>query len=300
MILHAGGNTPEAKTVVVLGVARSGTSMVAKVLENLGVFMGHEKDEAVFEDLQIARMLEGPFDKKNLKLFIEDRNQRYVNWGFKRPIAYRYFFKYADYFRNLHYVVPFRDMLAIAQRNSTTLNANFFRCLEQSNREYNELIRFVIANEKPMLLFSYEKALIKKEEFVNLLVRFLGISPSEEMIGQALASIEFDNHKYLISTRIDRFEGLLESYRKGRVTGWAKCFYSDTPIMLDIIVNGHIVKTFEASLFRKDLKKLNIGHGQYGFHEAVGTFLVKGENTIRVAFHHNQKDIDGSPLVISS
>ena len=45
------------KTVVVLGVARGGTTMVASVLQSLGVFMG-DKLGPVLEDVTLSRAVE--------------------------------------------------------------------------------------------------------------------------------------------------------------------------------------------------------------------------------------------------
>ena len=48
----------DQKTIVIFGVARSGTSMVAAVLDTLGIFLGDKKDDIFFEDIQISNILE--------------------------------------------------------------------------------------------------------------------------------------------------------------------------------------------------------------------------------------------------
>ncbi|MDQ3797346.1 MAG: hypothetical protein M3294_07255, partial [Pseudomonadota bacterium] len=49
---------PVEKTVIVLGVARGGTSMVAGALSKLGVYMGDAITGVVFEDLTLSRAVE--------------------------------------------------------------------------------------------------------------------------------------------------------------------------------------------------------------------------------------------------
>jgi hypothetical protein len=43
------------RTFIVTGLHRSGTSLVASVLQQAGVFMGRQINDAVFEDEEMAR-----------------------------------------------------------------------------------------------------------------------------------------------------------------------------------------------------------------------------------------------------
>jgi hypothetical protein len=210
------------KTIVILGVARSGTSMVAKVLEQLGVFMGQNRDQAVFEDVQIARILEGNFKKQELLDLIEERNSKYDIWGFKRPGALNYITKYSSYFRNIHFIIPFRDILAIAQRNKLSMKMDFMKSLRRANSQYLNVIDLVATSQNPYLLFSYEKSLTKKKEFVYSLIEFLEIDPSEDLIEKAISSIEVDCHNYLLSSRVKGDDGNFKVGGNQTIFGWVK------------------------------------------------------------------------------
>jgi hypothetical protein len=196
--------------------------MVAKVLEQLGVFMGQIRDHAVFEDVQIAEILEGNFRKQELHTFIEERNCEYDIWGFKRPGALNYISKYSSQFRNIHFIIPFRDILAIAQRNKLSMKMDFMKSLRSANKQYINVIDLVTTTQNPCLLFSYEKSLTKKREFVNSLIEFLEIEPSDELIEKAISSIEVDCNNYLLSSRVKGVDDNFNVVRKQTMFGWAK------------------------------------------------------------------------------
>jgi hypothetical protein len=87
------------KTIIVVGIPRSGTSMVASALECMGVFMGQYIDQAVYEDIAIAHALESG-DLPKLEGLIESRNRSHRVWGFKRPTAFKIMESFVQYFRN--------------------------------------------------------------------------------------------------------------------------------------------------------------------------------------------------------
>src|SRR5688572_21236041 len=103
-------------TVIVVGLPRSGTSMIAAVLRALDVYIGTEIDGAVFEDRQFAAALASGHPEELARL-IDERNAAHAIWGFKRPEAYRQLELLIPLCRNPRVIVTFRDILAIALRN---------------------------------------------------------------------------------------------------------------------------------------------------------------------------------------
>src|SRR5689334_8921346 len=80
-------NQPTAErgcTFVVTGLQRSGTSLVAAILQTAGVFIGSEINDVVFEDEAMARILVSG-DTTALRQLIAQRNANYPVWGFKYP-----------------------------------------------------------------------------------------------------------------------------------------------------------------------------------------------------------------------
>jgi len=80
----------------------------------------------------------------------------------------------------------------------------------------------VTSTQNPCLLFSYEKSLTKKKEFVNSLIEFLEIEPSEESIENAISSIEVDCNNYLLSSRVKGVDENFKVVRKQTIFGWVK------------------------------------------------------------------------------
>ncbi|MBN2342326.1 MAG: hypothetical protein JXX29_15480 [Deltaproteobacteria bacterium] len=283
------------KTVIVLGVARSGTSMVAKVLAELGVFMGSERNNVVYEDTEIAALMEEEFDKKKLKDLIHQRNAAHSIWGFKRPPAVRYIHKFEKYFTNVHYVIPFRDIMAISQRNVLSMEIDAMKSIKLAIRRNDELMQFVRKVKRPCFLFSYEKAITKKQKFVSGLAEFLDISLAEEALNNALNCIQPDDPQYLDSSRRNTHMATIHASSNNilgnlggiqfqkEAYGWARCIDSDEPVVLHIWVNQNKVAEILADQFREDLQSRFSTNGKHGFRFDLSSVLSPGiENVVRV------------------
>ena len=80
---------PVKRTLIVTGIARSGTSLVATLLKEAGIFMGDFMHDVVNEDAQILELMRRR-DLPTLKALIEDRNAHHAQWGFKLPNLHVY------------------------------------------------------------------------------------------------------------------------------------------------------------------------------------------------------------------
>jgi hypothetical protein len=117
----------EERTVIVLGMPRGGTSMVAGSLRLLGVPMGDRLEPSNQEDLDILDLVASlqplygedgkpiteNFDR--LRALIAGRNEERPFWGWKDPNAHVYISELMPVLRNPHFVVVFRDHFAAAQ-----------------------------------------------------------------------------------------------------------------------------------------------------------------------------------------
>ncbi|MBN2529361.1 MAG: hypothetical protein JXR76_23435 [Deltaproteobacteria bacterium] len=284
-VLRKDAATDEPITVIVIGMERSGTSMVAKMLENMGVYMGTQRDLAVYEDVEIANLLEQKkVDRQKLQSLINKRNETYGTWGFKRPSAINYIRKFEKYFRNIHYVVPFRDLMAIANRHVISVDSNLMHKMKFVNRRYTQIIKFIDKSKHPCMVFSYEKALVKDIEFITSLANFLNLPLSDDLTQRAKAAIQVDSRLYLKSTRTNRVAGnVMDVGRDGIVSGWAKQTNSMQPVSLEIWVNQKKVCEVEASDPRPDLTGQNMGDGRFGFRVDIQSHLEPGKiNTVAI------------------
>jgi hypothetical protein len=194
------------KTVVVLGAFRGGTSMVARVLQNLGVFMGDafappDAEYETAEDCEFQTLLHRPdlLTQSNilpneiteeeigsLRALIEKRNREHRLWGWKYPgsVMWCLHANLEGYLRNPHFITVFRDPLAVFQHELDKSRTKPARVRSRSGRsfswvgsQYQGLIEHVVRSNSPHLLVSYERAVVGdesvKESLVDSLIEFL-------------------------------------------------------------------------------------------------------------------------------
>ena len=107
------------KTVVATGIVGSGTTMMAGVLEILGIPMvGEQHNRRMWEDKEISLNLK---NKQKLESIIAKRNETHKIWGFKYPNLNKYFDMLSTMLINPCFLVIFRDPVAIFYKKSGTL-----------------------------------------------------------------------------------------------------------------------------------------------------------------------------------
>ena len=188
----------EPRTVIVVGLGRSGTTMIARNLDALGVNMGRDPSSSVMEDVEIAQALERR-DTDEIRYLIALRNKRFASWGFKRPRLYATICQFLPYFRNPCVISPIRDPLAVAIRNNQSIGADFEESLVRSGTLNSNLIKHMLALSVPTMLVSYEKALTHQEEYLSSLANFVGIENPN--IKRAQSTIENGAPQYLRGSR---------------------------------------------------------------------------------------------------
>jgi len=291
-------------TAVVFGVARSGTSMITMILRELGVHMGEELSNAVLEDHSVFTKLEGTPELESFSKLVEERNAKYDVWGWKRPEAVKYVDLFEPLIRNPKYIITFRDILAIAMRNSISVNANLKRNLIKTHKNgYRRIIQLIEETTVPSLLISYEKALNNKENVVYNIIDFLKINPNQDQIRNAINSIEPNRKEYIANTLApavnpEKFVGNIDYCRDGKVHGWAKQKSSKKPIELNIYVDDILIQKVSASMYREDLKKSGLGEGNHGFDSDISSLIESNnqEKILRVEVIGNDFSLKKSPL----
>lgn len=259
VVISNANNTTE-KTIVIMGVARSGTTMTAQVVQDLGIDMGSEKGGVVNERRDVYSLLE---NKKLVQFdnLVEQQNKKHSIWGWKRPKSIEYVDLFEHRIRNPHYIIPFRDYLSIAVRNNMAINADVTQNLVSTHKDrYSKVIEFIQKNKQPMLLFSYEKAVLHPKYFVQKVAEFIGVN-DEHRIAKAVKSIDVRSNPYL---KTESILGTLDKVQEGKVHGWAKKNNSNKPITLKLVINKTFVKNIVANKPRKDLAKI----GNHAFCES--------------------------------
>jgi hypothetical protein len=275
----------ETATIIVVGVPRSGTSMIAAVLDRLGLFLGERADQAVFEDIDIAAALE--HDPTSLADIVARYNAAHPIWGFKRPLAFQKIAQSLHNFRNPRLIMTFRDPLAIALRDTISSNAPLLAAIESSTALTARMARFAQTVPAPVLMVSYEKALADPCRLIESIIRFCGMTPSFEEIERAVEVIGNGPELYLETSRVRFWEGHLDGVGD-YANGWARIASDPNPVAVVIKIDGVEVGRGLANRPRPDLARL--GKGDVAF--SIPLFEKPGPNAKIDAY------IDGTDYVL--
>lgn len=180
---------PDKKTIIVIGAARGGTSMLAGVTAKLGVDMG-EWGAPFYEHSDLRPLLHERFiDKRKVFAAIEKNNLAHDVWGWKYPLSHRYFSWILPGVRNPYIIAVFRDPLAVACREQVATGQRLEYAFLVAMREYRYMLDILGRLDVPVMLCSYEKALSKREDFVRSVIGFLDIRPDEQQAAAAISHI---------------------------------------------------------------------------------------------------------------
>lgn len=251
-------------TFIIMGIARSGTTMAAKVLQALGVDMGAD-GSVVLENTAMANLLEKDRDDKALAALVAERNAAFDRWGWKRPEAFRYHKRFLNGLRNPRLIILYRDPLAIALREHLSMNDEVLPKIHHALQRYQAITEFVAITKFPVLMVSYEKAVGEPREFAKSLGQFAGAQMTDSLLDKAAAEITLNDATYLEATTRKRspLRGVVEKITRRRIKGWAA--YPSQAAIPTIVcsVNGREVGRATADEERPDLSsrlgKLNVG-----------------------------------------
>ena len=245
------------RTILVTGVARSGTSMIAQVLRRCGLAMGDHCDRVVFED-QDAEAAIAANDPDVLRHYIRRRNETADVWGLKRPHLHVLGSDVLSLFRNPRLVVSVRDTVAIACRNIISEGISPRTALADARQDTQAMFDFALGSACPVLLISYEKALVHPTVFLRELVSFCGFGDLEADVVPLLQDIDPERAAYLHGAR-RRFEGYVDKIEAGLLSGWVRQLSSEVPERIEVLLDGQSVATASADRHRADLDAAGIG-----------------------------------------
>ncbi|OUS40943.1 hypothetical protein A9R00_03450 [Oleispira antarctica] len=251
------GKKTAKKNIIVLGVARGGTSLVAGALDSLGVFMGDQSVAPVYEDVLLSSAFEGS-NKNEVKKIIEDYDNRFNVWGWKRPAAVEYLEDVSREITNPHYIVIFKDIFSVANRNNISMKSDVISAMSQAYASFGKLIEFVGDQSAPVMLVSADKVLHDKEDFVSALIDFCQLNVDAAKKAKAIDFITPNPKAYLENTRITKVVGCVDNLSRHRVSGWVYGVHHSNEVEVEVFCDGKFIASSVASNYRKDLKDLSI------------------------------------------
>lgn len=296
-IINPDSNPAAQKTIIVLGCARSGTSMVAGVLHKLGLSVGRRHDDATYEDIDLSMSFENN-DLDTADSIISEYNQQHDIWAWKRPGLLDYHQQAAKMVRNPYYIAVFKDIFAISNRNRISMEADLLGNMGKVIQEHIKLLDILKSIDAPCLMLSNEKVLQNKAEAVGAIAEFVGTGTT----AQQEAAVDFitpNRTKYLESTRKNRNLGFLDKVTGTVAAGWARsAFNPEQRVIVELLLNGETVKETAANLYREDLKQGNHGDGHHGYIFSLIDLDIAPGDMIRVRVKDDFIDLSNSPLPV--
>jgi hypothetical protein len=275
----------QESTIIVTGVARGGTTMLAQVAGRLGVFLGDLSRSVVAEDSEILNALRTS-DTCTLDSIISRRNSRFPKWGFKAPNLHRFLPPAEERrFRNPRFLVVFRDPVAIAKRNELSVHLDVAQAIRQAGRDLMKLTSYVEGLTSPALLLSYEKALQNSEHVIEALISFCDLKPTDEQKAAALATINPGRSAYLTATVFaaqSQFRGQIDRVMGDMLRGW--CCYRESPefVKIEVFADERNLGVFVAEDHRQDLRNAGVHLGNHGFSVNLTSFGIRPSAAIWV------------------
>ena len=292
-----GSARPSSRTLIVSGLARSGTSMVARVLQSARVFMGDQLDDVVFEDPDFTLLFENMKLEKTHEL-VRNRNLNYSIWGFKRPHIHLYGKTFINVFRNPHVIITMRDPVAIAERNVISEQHDPMQSLSAAVNDLHAMVRFVGNLDCPTFLISYEKALQDPDRFVGQLLDFCGLDLPASARAPLLKLVEPNRQVYIDKAR-RIYDGYIDCINGMVLSGWACERDSRSPQILTLFKDDEPICDFKADLFRLDLAKAAVGNGRHGFSIDLSNLGFKLHSKVSVLVSGRYFAINNSGLSIN-
>ncbi|MQT15279.1 hypothetical protein [Segnochrobactrum spirostomi] len=311
-------NSDPAKTLLVLGVARTGTSLVSGMLRELGVFMGarahglkHEQDFILPDD-----------DYSTIIEKIERMNSEHQIWGWKSPMSLFFYQKFIHHLRNPHIIITFRNPLSAALSAAKYNNTP----LEVALSDYNDVMSSVYAlierSYFPTALFNFEAAQRDIEGAVDGLARFLdmgeemrgakagayrffnadggyrAVSEESNIESSMLRRMEYDDLNDSVRISARRIPGEIERYKSMTIHLIRDCATSLEILAMkpeDLLQNGELAK---------NSKIIEIMNNYDGFDEicsvARNEFVVRGIDYLETSDKNNEEDIEKRKIFFNS
>ncbi len=258
------------KTVIVLGAARGGTSMVSGTLVKLGIYMG-ENISPLYEDEYLSKHIDN-LAKTEINTIIKARNSKYAVWGIKKPSLK--LLSIRNLFREPVYIVVFRDIFVTANRRVISKNQTLLTEMFKSYCFYLRILLFLKFTKRPALLVSYEKALLDPESLVLEIANFLNLDKQVLDYSNVAEFIQSSPETYTNHQRfLGDWTGYVEIINVREVSGWAVSKTDfDLVLTLELVINNVCVMVTKTNFARADVK---VRHAD--FNENCGFKFVLSE-----------------------
>ena len=179
----------------VLGIPGGGTTMTARLLEGAGISMG-ERTSFSAEDIDIAAVLRSPTPNvRKFRTLVARRNAANRRWGFKSPL--RHHWNLLSSIGNVRYAVIFRDLVAVGMRSAIDSPDQVLKRMVPILNLQKAILESISSTNRPILLASYEKALLDPETLATQMLIFAGAEETPAKIAELKAIIQPNEPRYV-------------------------------------------------------------------------------------------------------
>lgn len=288
----------EPASIIVVGLSRGGTSAIAKSLHTIGISMGKRFDAPIYEDIDLAQALRAK-DWDRLKFLIRQRESDKLKFAWKCPDIHHHLDRINKLFKNPHYVFVYRDILAVSMRRNLVHGTNLTDAINSSLVGYQNILQFVQQTKPNALHVSFEKLLHDKKSYAETLLDFCGIESGKEQVESIMDAVTAypDSYTQWARHHTERqklkragFDGCIDTFTRESVSGWLlkkpTLFAKETPLVLEVFLNGSFVASVVADLHRQDLVEAGLSkNGNAGFRVNLSNFEINANDTVCVRVH---------------
>lgn len=166
-------------TIVIVGYAHAGTTMLAGILEILGVPMVDTNYKNMkWEDQDIVEALK---NEEKFKQLVEERNAKYKVWGFKSPGAWLHSALLEAYLRDPIYLAMFKDPVSVTRRRFKQVTMNK---VHNTTKQMEFCAKGMLESGLPIHMLSYSEAVLAPVKFTMKLANITELKVEEYQLKQ--------------------------------------------------------------------------------------------------------------------
>jgi hypothetical protein len=186
----------EIRTVIVLGVGRGGTSLVAGCLRALGVCMGVAPHPLKHEWSPIVYLADGKIDVAATYRTIQQMDRDYSPWGWKSPRDVFQLEQILPLLRDPGFVFVTRDLLEPSLSGLSYQDVPLYISLDETATVYRAITSRLRFWPWPALIVPFAEALQQPKSLVSLLCSFLKLEADREAVVHATDFIQPGTNAY--------------------------------------------------------------------------------------------------------
>ncbi len=244
-------NDDGAKTrrmVCIVGLPRSGTSLIASIFRHMGYDLGEKARSPTWEDKDIKDAVDA-CDFDSFERVIRKRMECVPRLAMKHPRASFCLKEIAMKFPEMAFVATTRDPVAVAMRRiiSHQQSSDLGQVCIRAVSEMEEYLKELFAIKNPVLVVSFDKVSSQKSLLVDSLARYVGLKDSIDT-DAIIKSVDEDGSRYLDRIRFNKGYGCVVNVSDRCVEGYV--LYQNPvnkdALSVEVLLHGDVLMSVPA------------------------------------------------------